>query len=89
MNKREYQPLHPEECTHRSFTIAVDMAHMNARYLDTLSGFIPKLEMRQLQMNLLYTLIDIMGATSNLDPEVVLDECRLYFKRMERLRKDE
>lgn len=89
MNKRTYPVLHPEECSHRSFTIAVDMAHMNARYLDTLSGFLPKLEMRQLQMNLLYTLIDIMGATANLDPEVVLEECRLYFQRMGRLRDKE
>jgi hypothetical protein len=76
--------LHPDEASHRSASIAVDMAHSLARQLDTLSDFISKEEMLHLQMNLLFVMIDIMGATSNMDPDVVLDQCKLYFSRLKR-----
>jgi hypothetical protein len=39
-----------------------------------------------IQMNALYVLIDIMGATSNADPQHVLDQARKYFKNLERER---
>jgi hypothetical protein len=78
--------IHPLEASHRSATISVDIAHMIARYLDSLSDFISKEEMFHIQMNTLYVLIDLLGATSNADPQHVLDQARQYFKNLERER---
>lgn len=72
--------LKPEECSQRAASIAVDMCVMNTQYMNTLSHFLPDGEMFHLQMHLLYGLIDIMGVTSNVDPETVLDFARNYFK---------
>ena len=74
--------LRPEEGTHRSAQIAVDMCHMNLQYMNTLSQFIPKAEMFHVQMNLLYALIDTMGATADVDPGVVLDMAKKYFSSL-------
>lgn len=71
--------LRPEEGTHRSAQIAVDICYMNLQYMNTLSQFIPKAEMFHVQMNLLYSLIDTMGATADVDPQVVLDMAKKYF----------
>jgi hypothetical protein len=76
--------IHPLEASHRSATISVDIAYMIARYLDSLSDFISKEEMFHIQLNTLYVLIDIMGATTNTDPQHVLDEAKNYFKSLER-----
>jgi hypothetical protein len=76
--------IHPLEASHRSVTISVDIAHMIARYLDSLSDFISKEEMFHIQLNTLYVLIDIMGATANADPDHVLDQAKAYFKNINR-----
>jgi hypothetical protein len=76
--------IHPLEASHRSATISVDIAHMIARYLDSLSDFISKEEMFHVQLNTLYVLIDIMGATANADPDHVLDQAKAYFKNINR-----
>jgi hypothetical protein len=57
---------------------------MIARYLDSLSDFISKEEMFHIQLNTLYVLIDIMGATANADPDHVLDQAKAYFKNINR-----
>lgn len=76
--------IHPLEASHRSATISVDIAHMIARYLDSLSDFISKEEMFHVQLNTLYVLIDIMGVTANADPDHVLDQAKAYFKNINR-----
>jgi hypothetical protein len=76
--------IHPLEASHRSATISVDIAHMIARYLDSLSDFISKEEMFHIQLNTLYVLIDLMSATSNADPDHVLDQAKAYFKNINR-----
>ena len=62
--------------------MALDLAYINARYIDTLSQFISKQELFHLEMSALYVLIDLLGATTNTEPEVVLDECKRYFQRL-------
>jgi hypothetical protein len=74
--------LTPLEGSNRVSTIAVDMAYMNARYIDTLSQFLTKGELFQLQMELLYCLVDMMGATKNVDPDIVCDLIRDYFRKL-------
>jgi hypothetical protein len=76
--------INPENMTHRSGKMAVDLSYIIARWIDTVSEFIPRKELFQLQMNTLYVLIDIMGATSNADPQQVLDQCKEYFKKLNR-----
>ncbi len=76
--------LHPQEASHRSATISVDMAHMLARYIDTLSQFLSSHELFHVQMNLMYVMIDLMGATTNHDPEYVVEQCKLYFASLKR-----
>lgn len=79
--------LRPEESSQRAAAIAVDMCVMNTQYMNTLSMFLSDGELFHLQMHLLYGLIDTMGATSNVDPESVLDLARNYFKSLRRERK--
>ncbi len=74
--------LHPEEATHRSSQIAVDIAYLVARYIDTLGHFISKKELFHIQLQTLYVLIDLMCLTSTSEPDAVLDECRNYFRRL-------
>lgn len=74
--------LHPDECSHRSSQMAVDLAYICARYINTLSQFISKKELFHLEMNTLYVLIDLMVTTSNTDPEIVLEHCKTYFQRL-------
>lgn len=74
--------LHPDEATHRSSQMAVDLAYMVARYINTLGQFISKKELFHLEIQTLYMLIDLMAATSNTETDVVLDECRNYFRRL-------
>lgn len=76
----------PEEASQRAARIAVDMAVMNTQYFITLSEFMPQVELYHLQMHLLYTLVDTMGATANVDPYTVLDFARGYFQKLERER---
>jgi hypothetical protein len=74
--------ISPLEANNRVSVISVDMAYMNARYIDTLSQFLTKGELFQLQMELLYCLVDMMGATKNVDPEIVCDLIRDYFRKL-------
>lgn len=74
--------LLPEESSQRAAGIAVDMCVMNTQYFNTLSLFLSDGELFHLQMHLLYGLIDTMGATSNVDPETVLNFAHNYFKRL-------
>lgn len=76
--------LHPEQCSHRAATIAVDMAHMVSRYLNTLSHFISKHELYHLELTFLYVIIDLMSSTVNTDHEIVLDQCKKYFSQLRR-----
>jgi hypothetical protein len=76
--------IHPIEASHRAMHISVDLAYMIAKNLDIISQFISKQEMFHIQLNTLYVLIDIMGATTNTDPQHVLDEAKQYFKSLER-----
>jgi hypothetical protein len=78
--------IHPLEASHRSATIGVDLAVIYAKTIDLLTPYISKEELFHIQMNALYVLIDIMGATSNADPQHVLDQARQYFKNLERER---
>lgn len=78
--------LKPEECSQRAARIAVDMCVMNTQYFLTLDQFLSTGEMAHLQMHLLYGLIDTMGATAGLDPEVVLDMAKRYFEKLRRER---
>ncbi len=78
--------LLPEESSQRAARIAVDMAVMNTQYFITLDEFLSKGEMFQLQMHLLYTLIDTMGATAGVDPRTVLELAAKHFKSLERER---
>lgn len=80
--------LKPEECSQRAAQIAVDMCVMNTQYFITLSQFISRGEMFHLQMHLLYGLIDTMGATANVDPEMVIGFCERYFKSLRKERKE-
>ena len=80
--------LLPEESSQRAARIAVDMAVMNTQYFITLDEFLSKGEMFHLQMHLLYTLIDTMSATSNVDARAVLDIAGNYFKILEKERKE-
>lgn len=74
--------LTPFEGSNRVSAISVDMALMNAKYIDTLSQFLTRGELFQLQMELLYCLVDMMGATKNTDPEIVCDLIRDYFRKL-------
>jgi hypothetical protein len=58
------------------------MCVMNCQYLITLSQFLSDGELFHLQMNLLYGLIDTMGATANVDPETVLEIATSYFRSL-------
>lgn len=78
--------LRPEEATQRAVQIAVDMCVMNVQYMNTLSMFLGRGELFHLQMNLLYGLIDTMGATADVDPQTVLDTARGYFEGLRRER---
>jgi hypothetical protein len=83
--------LKPEESMQRAAQIAVDMCVMNVQYMNTLSQFLPMGELFQVQMNLLYGLIDTMGATANVDQETVLHMVGKHFKslKIERRNMDE
>ncbi len=85
---RDAPTLLPEESSQRAARIAVDMAVMNTQYFITLDEFISKGEMFQLQMHLLYTLIDTMNATAGIDPRAVLDLAAKHFKSLERERNE-
>lgn len=78
--------LHPAEASHRSSEIAFDIAIILAKLIDGYGRFISKAEMFHLQMQCLYVLIDIMGATHGSDPRMVLKHCEDYFKSLERER---
>src|SRR5262245_44063478 len=80
--------LKPEESTQRAVQIAVDMCVMNTQYFNTLSQFLSMGELFHCQMHLLYGLIDTMGATSNVDPETVLDVARKYFESLRAERRE-
>lgn len=77
-------PLHPQESTHRASRIATDLAVKLAIELDTLSQFISKEEMFHLEMQMLYVMIDLMGATNGSDPEHVIEMCKGYFSKLKR-----
>jgi hypothetical protein len=85
---RDRPTLLPEESSQRAARIAVDMAVMNTQYFITLNQFISDGEMFQLQMHLLYTLIDTMGVTAGVDPRTVLDLAAKHFKSLERERRE-
>lgn len=74
--------LKPEESSQRAANIAVDMCVMNVQYMNTLSHFLPMGELFHVQMHLLYGLIDTMGATSNVDPDTVIEMAGKYFKSL-------
>ncbi len=80
--------LRPEESSQRAACIAVDMCVMNVQYMNTLSQFLTMGELFHVQMHLLYGLIDTMGATSNVDPETVLDVAQKYFKALRAERRE-
>ena len=84
--ERRAPVLRPEESSQRAAQIAVDMCVMNVQYMNTLSQFLPTGELFHVQMQLLYGLIDTMGATANVDPEVVVDMVRKYFEHLRRER---
>jgi hypothetical protein len=83
---QRYPKVKPEESTQRAAQIAVDMCLMNCQYFITLSQFMPLGEVFHVQMQLLYGLIDTMGATANIDTNVVLDMAKKYFEHMRRER---
>lgn len=70
----------------RASQVAVDMCVMNVQYMNTLSHFFSKGELFHCQMQLLYGLIDVMGATMNVEPQAVLEIARGYFDRLQRER---
>jgi len=74
--------LHPEQATHRSAAIGVDLALMLALHINTLKPFVGKEELVHIEMNALYCLIDLLGSTCNTDPDLVLDQCKVYFRRL-------
>lgn len=74
--------LRPEEGATRASRIAVDMCVMNVQYMNTLSQFLPMGELFHVQMQLLYGLIDTMGATANVAPQTVLQMASKYFERL-------
>lgn len=76
--------LEPQESTHRASEIAVDLALMMALQIDMLAPFISKKEMVHIQIQTLYVLIDIMGATHGSDPENVLEQAKGYFRSLKR-----
>ena len=76
--------LHPEEMSHRTGRLAVDLAYMMARYVDSFSIYLSKQEMFHLQMSAIYILVDIMGATHGSNSDAVLDQCKIYFRSLER-----
>lgn len=78
--------LRPQEASQRAVQIAVDMAVMNVQYMNTVGQFIGRGELFHLQMHLLYSLIDIMGATADADPFTVLGIAKTYFEALERER---
>jgi hypothetical protein len=84
MRDKRLVQLHPEEATHRSSQIACDLAYIVAKYVDTVSVFVSKKELLDIQMQTIFVLMDLLGATSNMDPDVVLDQCKLYFSRLKR-----
>jgi hypothetical protein len=78
--------LHPQQASHRSSRIATDLSIQLAMSLDTLSQFISKEEMFHLEMQMLYVMIDLMGATHGSDPENVIEMCKGYFAKLKRER---
>jgi len=80
--------LLPQESSQRAAAIAVDMCVMNVQYMNTLSMFLSDGELFHCQMHLLYGLIDVMAAASNVDPETVLDFARNYFVKLREERRE-
>lgn len=80
------EKLHPTESSQRASKIAVDMAVKLALDIDMLSMFMSKHEIFHLEMQMLYTMIDIMGATNGSNPESVVEQCRDYFRSLRRER---
>ena len=78
--------IRPEESSQRAAQIAVDMCVMNTQYMNTLSMFLSDGELFHVQMNLLYGLIDTMGATADIHPQTILDIASKYFKALIRER---
>lgn len=76
--------IHPQEASHRSSRIATDLAVTLAIHIDSYSQFISKDEMFHIQMQMLYVLIDLLGATHGSDPEHVIEHCKGYFKTLRR-----
>lgn len=61
---------------------------MNTQYFITLSQFLSNGEMFHLQMHLLYSLIDTMSATHDVDPRTVLNIADKYFKQLRKERSE-
>jgi len=78
--------LHPQECSHRSSRIATDLALTLAIQIDSYSQFISDAEMMHIEMQMLYVLIDMLGATHGSDPEQVIEACKGYFQKLKRER---
>ena len=76
--------LHPQEASHRSSRIATDLALTLAIQIDSYSQFISKEEMFHIEMQMLYVLIDMLGATHGSDPENVIEQCKGYFSKLRR-----
>lgn len=78
--------LHPQEASHRSSRIATDLAITLAIQIDSYSQFISEAEMFHIEMQMLYVLIDMLGATHGSDPENVIEACKGYFRQLKRER---
>lgn len=77
-------PLHPQESTHRASKIATDLAVKLAIDIDMLGMFLSTEEKFHVEMQMLYVMIDLMGATNGSDPEHVIEMCRGYFQKLKR-----
>lgn len=76
--------LHPQQASHRSSRIATDLAITLAIQIDSYSQFVSQAEMFHIEMQMLYVLIDMMGATHGSDPENVVEACKGYFQQLKR-----
>ncbi len=76
--------IHPQVATHRSSRIATDLAITLAIQIDSYKQFISEEEMFHVQMQMLYVLIDILGATHGSDPEHVIEQCKGYFRSLKK-----
>lgn len=78
--------LHPQESSHRSSLIATDLALAVGKQIQSYKHVVSDFELFHIQMQCLYIMIGLMGATKGLKPEQVCDECKKYF---ENLRKEQ